>query len=82
MNRYAGPILLGWFFMTTYGSVTKADFYTQIACEAGRSDVLAQIGTTNAKKVSPHCREDVREKITAEINGTFVPLPPVTVPGP
>lgn len=75
-------ILLGWFFMSSYNAVTKADFYTQIACEAGRSDVLAQIGTTNAKKVSPHCREDVREKITAEINGTFVPLPPVVVPGP
>ncbi len=81
MVRRATALLLGWYFIVSYGSVTKADFYTQVACEAARSDVLAQIGTTNVKRVSPHCREDVRPPFTATLDGTLQTLPQaVTTP--
>lgn len=71
-------ILLGWFFVTSYGHVGVHTFHDPIACEQARQEAVRQLSllsTSTAKRVSPQCIHDPEPPKTMEFTGTFTASP-------
>ena len=74
-------LVLGWFFMATYGSVTKHAFHERTACEAARTEVLNALGAINVRRISPTCREDVAPPKEFTFSGEVTTTSPMPVTG-